>query len=148
MDINKQITEAIEQNLPKAVGDTLRKRLDLIDSLEKEKEETANLNVRLLEDLEKLKSYRDIDQTLKSKEATLIADRKKMDEEAVRAEVTLLQKELEYVKGSRAEIKDLVSSLFRNLEFRKAVYGTQPFQSADGYVSQGQKDHTEDTKIE
>jgi hypothetical protein len=38
MDLREEIKASIEKNLPKQVGDTLRKRLEQADSFEKENE--------------------------------------------------------------------------------------------------------------
>lgn len=147
-DLKEEIRKAIEKNLPKEAGDLLRRRLDEADktdqALKLANETNATLKKRAGE-LEELRISRD---DLESREATLKVDRAKLDAEAIRAEVTMLQKELEYVKESRVEIKDLVNSLFRNLEFRRNVMGTVPFQNQQGYVEQGNKDEDHKETLE
>lgn len=146
--LTTEMQEVIRKNLPAQVGEVLKKELQALVSVR----ETLRIKEESLEnfkkEIEKLSRFQDVENAQKSKQAELNQKERELTDKEIKLEISMLKKELEMTQISRVEIKDLVASLFRNLEFRKAVYGTQPFQSADGYVSQGQKDHTEDTKIE
>lgn len=123
--MTKEIMELVARSLPAMQVDALRGELekaknyelfarvnqDLRDEngkLEKENQRLRALELKV-ESIEKLEAAREV----------VFAKR----EQAI--ENTLLKKELEYVKQSKADIFQLANAAFRNTEFKKSMYGSE-----------------------
>jgi hypothetical protein len=137
MDINTEVTAAIDKNLPIAVGDVLRKRLE---QAEKDAKELAALKAQ--HDTLKfandgnLKAIAELKDQLAKHAALEVRERAVADRERT-AEVAELKVRLEAEQRFGAKVAEAMLGLVRNVEFRSSTYGTAPFkmQTSPGYES-------------
>lgn len=133
MDINKDVEEAINKQLPATVGDVLRKRLEQAsaDALELDVQRKARLTL--------LDEARDLKLKLSGAEA-----RAKRQEEldVLAAALATRERELrvrELTQDLAAEKRisvfavDIVTKLVRNTEFRREAFGSAPLLLPPSY---------------
>jgi hypothetical protein len=116
MAINDDIKAAIDKNLSTEVGDVLKKRLELVDSLEKKLAAEVKLSLerveRIAEQTKVIERAGDLDkkaQELKTKDAEVTS-------KLLRAEIVALKEE--HAKERVAEMRNLVALVFQNNQFK------------------------------
>jgi hypothetical protein len=149
--IDKDIAEAIDKSLPAMIGERLRERLALIDTLEAKiakHEEAAKTSLRVLGE----RDATILDMQRRAKWDSELAGR----EQAValrEAKVNLIELQLKLEIERRQEIKGLVDTIFRSPVYQNRLSGTVPmvlpgFAGGNGTypvspsVSQGHLDTT------
>lgn len=139
MDLTKEVTDAIEKQLPAQVGDVLRKRLEQAErdaralaeaklSLERHTIQAANLSARIAELEGKLEKHGDL---AKREEAVLQRERN--------AEINDLKTKLEAEQRFGQQVATALQGLVRNVEYRNNWSGMQGFaapQPGGGYGMQ------------
>jgi hypothetical protein len=132
MDLREEIKASIEKNLPKQVGDTLRKRLEQADSFEKE-------NEALKAGLEQSKTLAEVLrgqisqlEKLKMVVAELNAREKALEQREIGLEVTLLKAELESEKSKSEFGFNVALGLVRNSVFRKSLIDSKTLPPIPG----------------
>lgn len=152
MDLREQIQIAIDKDLPKQVGDTLKKRLEEADQTEKElKRVTAALQTRDLTIVNLNKTIDDL--TIRvSNEQDLVAREKQVNNRENKLEITLLQVQLESEKEKSKFGFDVSLGLVRNTQFRRNLTDSQTLpsiMSPQGYsVPQNTFQNSTETKEE
>lgn len=145
MEISQQITKAIEQQLPKEVGDVLQARLEKLDQLEKQNEKYAKQIVQLqdknTELHNKVRAHDDLD-TRKNQvsDAEQALAEKERDFKVKEMEIKLEESE------KRANLsKEFVQLIFKSPVYRKTTYKDVPVPNG-GYTHSSVEDEhiTED----
>jgi len=139
---------AIEKSLPKTAGDIIKQRLIEAEQIEAKFEQLIKDHEIIKKELDELKKLNLQADSLKNLEVSLRTKENALKVKEAEQQLKLLEKELDYVKVSKMEIKELVGSLFRNIEFRKNIYGTIPFQDNQGYPVTGSINKSEDNRAE
>jgi len=147
-DIQKEIREAIEKNLPLQVGKVLQKELAALEQLRKEFDELTAQYETVSEKNDELNELKLKSEDLDKKETEVRLKQEKVDNQTKDLELNLLKKECEMTLASQNNIYQLVNNLFRNIEFRRSVYGTVPMQDNQGYISSQNFNKDMDEKAE
>ena len=121
----EEIQESIEKNLPKQVGDTLRKRLEEADRLEaalKVSEDRADgLSKDLNKALEIIEDYKKFDE----RNAALEVREKELKEKEIKFEIETLTYQLAAEKDKTEFSKNIALGLVRNTNYRKAIFDSE-----------------------
>ena len=124
-ELEKEIAEAIEKNLPAQVGKSLQERLKKVELLEDENESLRN---RIKEvDLEVVKlngvisKYSEQDQ----RNSTLEVREKVVEEKERRLEIELLTLKVSEAEKRADMVSGFMSGLVRNSEFRREVVNSK-----------------------
>jgi CRISPR/Cas system-associated endonuclease Cas3-HD len=146
MNLEEEIKASIEKNLPKQVGDTLRKRLEQTDNLEKE-------NAALKEGIEQSKKLEQVlrnqisdFEKLKMVVTELNARERALEQRELTLEVTMLKAELESEKSKSEFGFNVALGLVRNTNYRKAVFESThgpdlPATHSGGYNAPQNRNH-------
>lgn len=129
--MEKEILEIVEKELPKHVGDTLRKQLDRLDLLEKENktlkesEKSKKANIESLnKDIEALKRV--------VREAGDLKEREEKVSEAERNQkIQILEIKLSESEKRTDELKGVLHTVFSSPIYRKSV--TESYNRFDQY---------------
>jgi septal ring factor EnvC (AmiA/AmiB activator) len=145
--MDKEIEEIIKKNLPAHVGDTLKKRLDDTDRLEKQTKEQDALLSKATSEIHK---YQLIIEEYKAKEAKYNELGKREADVAAKErqiEIESLKNQLASAAGNAKFAQDVAMGLVRNTEYRKTAFGSMPIKqdSPGGYstVASGGTSNTE-----
>jgi cell shape-determining protein MreC len=122
--MKNDILKVIQENMPAQVGDVLKEQLqdlelfrgrmgDAVKEIEKYEKKVAKLEELKLEDKE-----------LKERKTGLDTREVGLDKKEREQELAMLKKELELEKVNKTEIVGLATSLFRNIDIRKHIFGT------------------------
>lgn len=121
MDISKDIQEVINQQLPSAVGEVLRKRLEQAEedakALTAYKNELAQKNKKINELSEQVV---DLQQTIRDHAALDIREKTIADRER-ELKVTLLEGQLAAANDKTQFAKEVALGLVRNVEYRQSA---------------------------
>jgi hypothetical protein len=152
MDLREQIKNAIDKDLPKQVGDSLKRRLEEADQTEKElKRVTAALETKELTIVDLNKTIKDLTMRVSSEQELLARERQVNDREN-KLEITLLQGQLESEKEKSKFGFDVSLGLVRNTQFRRNLTDTHTLpsiMSPQGYpVPQNTFQNSTETKEE
>lgn len=137
MELSEKIRQAITDSLPQVAANELK------DFIEKANDTTTKLKlaeVALTESKNKIENLRRLETleiTLKSKEATLIADSDKLKEEQRNLKVEKLEYQLAEAKTSTNKIFELVALLVKNpraVEFMATSEHQAGFSNGNNYV--------------
>lgn len=121
MNIEDDIKEAINKNLPSQVGDVLKRKLEEGDRLiEINKTLKQNTNV-ITKEYDKLKAKETLLNNAKIKLGDAIAKEKEVE---LREELIKLKEE--HCEIRVADCKDIVSKVFANNRFKYQQYGNIP----------------------
>ena len=134
-DLQNEIREAIEKNLPMQVGKVLKQELAMLAQLRAEFDELTLKYKTVSEKNDELNELKLKSEDLNKKETEIKLLQAKVADEKKGMELTLLKKECEMTLASQNNIYQLVNSLFRNIEFRKTVYGQVPVTDNQGYTT-------------
>ena len=134
-DLTNEINELVQKHLPAHVGETLLARFKELAEKETMLERTTARNIDLEKENNRLKQVATSESQLERDKIKLVNDRLALEQIERDMKVTILEKELALAKESRDEIKGLVNSLFRNIEFRSNMFGSQSFGLKNQYGS-------------
>jgi hypothetical protein len=123
--MEQEINEIIAKNMPQAVGEQLRKRLEQADrDSEKNKQYSTLLDTQraqitqLMGEVGELKAKLDAHAALEKREAEVSARERAAENQALRTE-------LEAHKGNAEFARSVAMGLVRNIEYRNSVYESQ-----------------------
>ena len=112
--MEKEIQDIIEKSLPKQVGDTLKKRIELVDELEKEIK-------RLKSEIEKYENnntllnnkVRNLEH-LASKENEILLKEKSLQDKERNLELDILKEKIKFTETNYQNIRQLAEIVFKN----------------------------------
>lgn len=124
-DLQKEIQDSIEKNLPKQVGDTLRKRLEEADRLETSLKvsegRVETLSRELSKSIETIEEYKRFDE----RNAALEVREKELKEKEIKFEIETLTYQLAAEKDKTEFSKNIALGLVRNTNYRKAIFDSE-----------------------
>jgi chromosome segregation ATPase len=121
-DLQKALEEAVEKSLPKVAGEMLQERLKQADEFEAKVEELTRLHGYATKSSSELQSRvweleRAMEEFAQEKQDLAAAQlqlQQQLQIDTDKLQLTLLQQELELIKQSREEIKELTATVFKN----------------------------------
>jgi hypothetical protein len=121
MNINKELQDIIQKNLPQAVGEELRIRLEQAGQAESDVKSFKEANRILTKDLNNWKeNYDRLKEEMKGHMA-LDAREKEIAHREFELDLTLSKASLSTEKQMSKTLTDVLMGLVRNTEYRKAV---------------------------
>lgn len=123
MSLSEEINESIKKNLPSLAAAELQKFITEADAIKREHKargetlDKTNIELNTLgKEVLELRQYKQANQDLQTREAILAEE--KRDMRVLQAETRATSAE-----NSKIDIYNLISTLFRNAEFRKETLG-------------------------
>lgn len=143
--MEKQFKEIIEKNLPKQVGDTLRKRLELCDDLEKKVVDLADEIEAMSDEIDKKSNeIREMNAVI-LKDNDLDAKEKRLNKVESELEIDKLSYQLESEKDKTIFAKEVALGLVRNTEYRRSVFDNISEPTLDQYGNQVNTNKSQDS---
>jgi len=123
-ELNEKLQKAIEESLPKQLGDALQKRFSELEDIEDKFENLNDLYENQSKDLMKTKKERDEsikDLAIKNNLLKDIGERERaLAEREIKVEVTELKYKLEEADKRATELHGLVQTVFKSPVYRKS----------------------------
>lgn len=123
MDLREQIQAAIDKDLPKQVGDSLKKRLEEADETERKLELATSDIKEAIDKILYLKEKISVLEDLKIEKEDLDRKTKDLEKRENDLKITVLTSQLESEKEKSKFGFDVALGLVRNTEFRKSLSG-------------------------
>lgn len=138
MDIAKDITDAIEKQLPAQVGDVLRKRLEQAEADKAELEKARAKIAKLSGDTDELRTLNARQAADLAKHVALNEREAKVSERERQAEIAELKVKLDAETRFGAKVTEAMLGLVRNVEYRNNWNGMRGFAAPNqgGYGMQ------------
>ena len=129
--MEKEISEIIEKQLPKQVGEVLQKRLSELENKEKElevlKKKVANLEISEKEKIEELNRHIDLDKKL----SQISQKEVELNQKELKLNNTILEHKLEEANKRAELITSFIHGLVRNVEVRKEIFDSKSSSYTD-----------------
>jgi hypothetical protein len=136
-ELQAELQVIYEKHLPKQVGETLQKRLELADKLEKENSDLIKTNKTQYEEIQNLKGIIEKHKTIDEREEAVTKREVDVTEKENKSEIEKLKYQLESEKDKTQFSKAVALGLVRNIEYRKNVFDTEMSPGTSYYDSVG-----------
>ena len=134
-DLESKIKEAVEQSLPKQVGDVLQERLKRLEYLEDFTKKQVEIIDAKTESIVNLHKNLDKFKVLEKRIETLDSEEERLKLMVRDQRILELEYKLESEIQNKEFTKGIISSLVRNTEFRSTMFGSENRQDQNGYTS-------------
>ena len=146
-DIEQDMMEIAKKHLPAQVCGELKEQLESLKSLKQECDDLTSKNKWFQTRVEELEALKIDAKKVQQNKETILRDAIKLSEERKEFEMNKkvfeLESKLEAQRTVAANAMMINSSLTRNVEYRKSVYGSQP-AGVDQYGTVQQGDLSQD----
>ncbi len=136
-ELQAELQVIYEKHLPKQVGETLQKRLELADKLEKENSDLIKTNKTQYDEIQNLKGIIEKHKTIDEREEAVSKHEADVTEKENKSEIEKLKYQLESEKEKTQFSKSIALGLVRNIEYRKNIFDNEMSPGVSYYDSAG-----------
>jgi len=122
MSLELQLKEVIEKNLPKQVGETLQKRLEELERVERDYKTKVEVEKNLRKEIDELNERLKSQEELQVWRVQLWDKESKLEERERNLEIELLKVKLEESNKRADTSKELVSLVFKNSTYKYSEF--------------------------